>query len=267
MKRILQILDLKKKYGREYVLDNVNLSIKEGEFHVFLGKSGCGKSTLLNIIAGFLDYNSGELLVNGKAIRGAGADRGVVFQNADLALFPWLTVYKNIEYGLRMQHVNRKKAAEIVRKNIELVGLKGHEDKYPSELSGGMKQRVQIARSLAGNPDILIMDEPFGALDAQKRRGLQNQLIRIWRDTGKTILFVTHDINEAVYLGQKISVFSAPPESSIIDTVTVQADYPRNEETREFIELTRRVHRGLEHAVNTHATANEAALYVVRNAV
>ena len=151
----------------DYVLKDVNLEIEEGEFHVFLGASGCGKTTLLNIVAGFLGKTEGSVQLDGKEISGPGSERGVVFQNADSAIFPWLTVQKNVEYGLRMRGVKKEERQKIALDAIELVGLKGHEHKYPDELSGGMKQRVQIARSIAANPEVLIMDEPFGALDAQ----------------------------------------------------------------------------------------------------
>lgn len=235
-----------------FVLKDVNLEIKEGEFHVFLGASGCGKSTLLNIIAGFLDYTEGELELDGKPIKGAGPDRGVVFQNADLAIFPWKTVWKNVEYGLKVQHVPREERNKIVQKCIDLVGLTGHEKKHPVELSGGMKQRVQIARSIASDPEILIMDEPFGALDAQTRKTLQDELIEIWKKTGKTILFVTHDLQEGVYLGQQISIFSAAPDAHIQTKVEVPFDYPRNLNNPELADFTLKVHEELELAINAH---------------
>lgn len=235
-----------------YVLKGINLTIEEGEFHIFLGASGCGKSTLLNIIAGFLDKTEGSVLLDGKEITKPGPDRGVVFQNADSAIFPWLTVYKNVEYGLKMQHVEKDRRKEIVENAIELVGLWEHKKKYPSELSGGMKQRVQIARSIASNPEILIMDEPFGALDAQTRRILQDELISIWQKTKKTILFVTHDLQEAVYLGEKISIFSAAPNANIAAKVTVPFAYPRNLNDGEVAEFTRGVHESLDKAMNAH---------------
>lgn len=236
-----------------FVLKDVNLDIQEGEFHVFLGASGCGKSTLLNILAGFLDYTEGKLEIDGKPIQKPGPDRGVVFQNADSAIFPWKTVWKNVEYGLKMQHVPKEKRKEIVQNCINLVGLAGHEKKHPMELSGGMKQRVQIARSIASNPEILIMDEPFGALDAQTRRTLQDELISIWRKTGKTILFVTHDLQEAVYLGQKISIFSASPDAYISSKVEVPFDYPRDDNSADLAEFTLQVHAALDEAINAHS--------------
>jgi NitT/TauT family transport system ATP-binding protein len=210
------------------VLKDINLNIKRGEFHIFLGWSGCGKSTLLNIIAGFLPKTQGSVIVNGKEVVKPGYERGVVFQNADSALFPWISVWKNVEYGLKIRHVPKDERSETVKRCIKLVGLEKHEKKYPRELSGGMKQRVQIARSIANDSDILIMDEPFGALDAYTRRNMQNELIKIWQETQKTILFVTHDIQEAVILGQKISILSQAPNANIMKSITVDLPYPRS---------------------------------------
>jgi NitT/TauT family transport system ATP-binding protein len=235
-----------------FVLKDVNLEIKEGEFHVFLGASGCGKSTLLNIIAGFLTPTEGIALCEGEPILGPGSERGVVFQNADQAIFPWLTVYKNVEYGLKVQGIKKDERKKIVEEALELVGLTEHAKKHPSELSGGMKQRVQIARSIASNPKILIMDEPFGALDAQTRRTLQDEFINIWKKTGKTILFVTHDLQEAVYLGQRISIFSASPDARIITQAEVPFDYPRQLDDEKVSEFERKVHEKLEEAINIH---------------
>ena len=236
-----------------FVLKDVNLEIYEGEFHIFLGASGCGKSTLLNMTAGFLEQTEGELTLDGVPISGPGRERGVVFQNADSAIFPWRTVWGNVEYGLMMQHIPKSERREIVRHCIELVGLTGHERKHPSELSGGMKQRVQIARSIASDPEILIMDEPFGALDAQTRRTLQDELIEIWHKTGKTILFVTHDLQEAVYLGQRISIFSAAPDANITTTFDVPFDYPRDPNSSDVAEFTIQVQEELEAAINAHS--------------
>lgn len=233
----------------QLVLKDVNLTIKEGEFHVFLGASGCGKTTLLNIIAGFLDVTSGDVLLDGEKISGPSAKRGVVFQNADSAIFPWLSVLKNVEYGLRIQGVKKAERKKIAYESLELVGLKEHAHKYPYELSGGMKQRVQIARSIAANPEVLIMDEPFGALDAQTRRNLQNELIDIWKKTKKTILFVTHDITEAVYLGQRISIFSVAPNANIVEKINVDFSYPRDIDNPVIGEFTKKVATKLEDAI------------------
>lgn len=212
----------------QYVLQDVNLCIPKGEFHILLGKSGCGKSSLLNIVAGFLKKTSGSVLVNDSEVTKPGPDRGVVFQNADAAIFPWLNVWRNVEYGMRMQKVDRDRRQQVVKDCLRIVGLNGHEKKYPGELSGGMKQRVQLARSIANNSEILIMDEPFGALDAQSRAIMQSELVSIWKSTGKTILFVTHDIQEAILLGQKISLFSNAPNASIRETITVDLPYRRS---------------------------------------
>jgi NitT/TauT family transport system ATP-binding protein len=236
--------DSSKKTGVKepvYILKGVNLGIAEGEFHIFLGWSGCGKSTLLNIIAGFIEKSSGRVLVDGRQVTKPGFDRGVVFQNADSAIFSWLTVWKNVEYGLKIRKRPSEERERTVRRCIELVGLEGHEKKFPKELSGGMKQRVQIARSMANNPKILLMDEPFGALDAQTRKLMQNELIKIWQETGKTILFVTHDIQEAVYLGQKISIMSRSPNARIMDTVSIGQLYPRNLSSPENTALVQRI--------------------------
>ena len=234
----------------QLVLKDVNLAIKEGEFHVFLGASGCGKTTLLNIIAGFLNVTNGEVLLDGEKISGPSEKRGVVFQNADSAIFPWLSVLKNVEYGLRMQGVKKAERRKIAYESLELVGLKEHAHKYPYELSGGMKQRVQIARSIAANPEVLIMDEPFGALDAQTRRNLQNELIDVWKKTKKTILFVTHDITEAVYLGQRISIFSVAPNANIIKKINDDFSYPRDIDNPVIGEFTKKVATKLEDAIH-----------------
>ncbi len=235
-----------------YVLDDVSLDINKGEFHIFLGASGCGKSTLLNIIAGFLQKTDGSVMIDGREITKPGRERGVVFQNAELAIYPWLTVYKNVEFGLKLQKVKKAERKKIVDNALELVGLSEHRNKYPSELSGGMKQRVQIARSIASDPEILIMDEPFGALDAQTRRTLQDELIRIWQQTKKTILFVTHDLQEAVYLGQKISIFSAAPNAHIAKQIEVDLPYPRRAGDAKVAMITADVSTELNKAINAH---------------
>lgn len=210
-----------------YVLKNVDLTIKKGEFYILLGPSGCGKSTLLNIIAGFSELSSGKLqIVTQNDTNRDG--RGFVFQSADSALFPWLTVEENISFGLKMKKMNVQERKKIANKFINLTGLAGHGSKFPDNLSGGMKQRVQLARVLANEPEILLMDEPFGALDAMTRRTMQNELIRIWRETNKTVIFVTHDIQEAIILGQKIGIMSVGPGSRIDTTYEVDLSYPRD---------------------------------------
>ncbi|MDR3354547.1 MAG: ABC transporter ATP-binding protein [Synergistaceae bacterium] len=231
----------KTKGEKTFILDDINLDISRGEFHVFLGWSGCGKSTLLNIIAGFVPKSGGSITVNGHNIDGPGRERGVVFQNADAAIFPWNTVWKNVGYGLRIKGTPTAERDEIVSRCIKVVGLEGHENKYPDELSGGMKQRVQIARSIANDSEILIMDEPFGALDAQTRRLMQKEVVAIWKETGKTILFVTHDIQEAVSLGQKVSIMSRSPNATILETINIGVPYPRKLDNAQVADFFQRI--------------------------
>jgi NitT/TauT family transport system ATP-binding protein len=203
--------------GRVLALDDIDLRISDGEFLVIVGPSGCGKSTLLELLSGLSMPTSGQLLLDGKLITGPGADRGIVFQQ--YALLPWRTAQKNVEFALEVGKLNRRQRSDRAREYLSLVGLEGFEDAYPHQLSGGMKQRAAIARSLASDPGLLIMDEPFGALDALTRDSLQTQLARIWERTGKTLVFVTHSIDEAVYLGQRVAVMSARPGriKSVID--------------------------------------------------
>ncbi|SDF90887.1 NitT/TauT family transport system ATP-binding protein [Fontibacillus panacisegetis] len=217
-----------------YIIKDVNLVIKGGEFFILLGPSGCGKSTLLNMIAGFVSKTGGNLRVGSSEIQKPGRDRAVVFQQADSSLFPWLTVRQNVEFGLKMKKVPKKQRRVISDQYIDLVGLSGHGDKFPRELSGGMKQRVQLARVLANDPEILLMDEPFGALDAMTRRTMQKELVRIWRQTNKTIVFVTHDIQEAILLGQRIGIMSSGPSSRISDIYEIPLSYPRDVSALEF---------------------------------
>lgn len=190
-------------------LDDLSLDVAAGEFLTLVGPSGSGKTTLLDLLAGLSRPTSGKVLVDGKEVTGPGQDRAVVFQQ--YALFPWRTASANVSIGLENRGLSRKDRAATASKYLDLVGLAGFEDRYPHELSGGMKQRVAIARSLAYEPDVLLMDEPFAALDAQTREQLQDELLRIWQATGKTIVFITHGIDEAVYLGQRVAVLSARP--------------------------------------------------------
>ena len=190
-------------------LDDVSLAVGEREFVALLGPSGCGKSTLLYLVGGFLPVERGRILVEDRPVAGPGPDRGVVFQH--FALFPWKTVLQNVLYGLEKQNIAREERIHRARNFIELVGLAGFEDSYPSQLSGGMKQRAAIARTLAVDPHVLLMDEPFGALDAQTRRLMQGELLGIWQRSRKTVIFVTHDVQEAVFLAERIVVMSARP--------------------------------------------------------
>jgi NitT/TauT family transport system ATP-binding protein len=190
-------------------LENVSLEVRPREFLALLGPSGCGKSTLLYLIGGFLPTETGSILLDGASISGPGPDRGIVFQH--FALFPWKTVRGNVLYGLQKMGVGRDEREKRAQSFIDLVGLTGFEDSYPSQLSGGMKQRTAIARTLAIDPKILLMDEPFGALDAQTRHLMQSELLGIWRRSPKTVIFVTHDVQEAVYLADRVAVMTARP--------------------------------------------------------
>jgi NitT/TauT family transport system ATP-binding protein len=185
------------------------LTVKDGELLVLVGPSGCGKSTLIDLLGGLSLPTSGRILLDDKPITGPALDRGVVFQS--YALFPWRTALGNVEFGLEAKGVPANDRREIARSHLDLVGLSGFEERYPHELSGGMKQRVAIARSLAYDPEVLMMDEPFGALDAQTRESLQEELLRIWERSHKTILFITHGIDEAVYLGQRVAIMTSRP--------------------------------------------------------
>jgi len=209
-------------------LHDVSLSVPAGEFVSIIGPSGCGKSTLLYIIAGFSSFDSGSVSVNGKPVTGPGTDRGIVFQ--EYALFPWLTVLGNAMYGLRHRDLSKQEQREIAQQHIKDIGLEGFEHRYPKELSGGMKQRVAIARTLACDPDILLLDEPFGALDSQTREVMQDQLLRIWQETGKTVVMVTHDVGEAVFCSQRLVVMHARPGRVKSEVrVDIDRDRPREQ--------------------------------------
>ncbi len=205
------------RHHETLALEDVNLEIQEGEILALVGPSGCGKSTFLDIVAGLAELDAGTVQLGGKPIDGPGLDRGVVFQG--YALFPWRTVLDNVAFGLETQGMDRNQREEIASRYVDLVGLSKFADRYPHELSGGMRQRVAIARALAADPMILLMDEPFGALDAQTRERLQFELLRIKQETGKTILFVTHSIDEAVMLADRIAIMTSRPGTikAIID--------------------------------------------------
>ena len=190
-------------------LEDTNFDVREGEFVTILGPSGCGKSTILKVIAGLTEPSSGYVLLNNQRINGPGADRGMVFQG--YTLFPWLTVEQNIGFGLQLKGMAKAERRDIVQHYLELIGLGGFGAMYPNSLSGGMKQRVAIARALANDPEVLLMDEPFGALDAQTRTVMQELLLKVWEESQKTILFVTHDIDEAIFMGDRVYVMTARP--------------------------------------------------------
>ena len=237
----LKIDNVKKIYnsrnGEMVALNGVSLDIYENEFICVVGPSGCGKSTLLNIVAGLLEPSSGSVYCDGKEVKGTGTERGVVFQQ--YALLPWMTVKKNVMFGLGLQGIKGKEAEEIAMKYIKMVQLEDFLDHYPKELSGGMKQRVAIARAYAVNPSVLLMDEPFGALDAQTRTQLQSELLETWEKEQKTCFFITHDVDEAIILAQKVIIMSARP-GRIKEVVDVNIPYPRTQETKmapEFLEL------------------------------
>src|SRR5277367_173656 len=229
--------------GKVDALENINFEIEDaysregrdvGEFRVLLGPSGCGKSTLLRLIAGLDTADTGEILVNEKLVHGPGRDRGMVFQK--YTSFPWLSVADNIAYGLKINGVSKEKSKETVAQLIQAVGLSGFENAYPETLSGGMQQRVAIARTLAVRPEVILMDEPFGALDAQTRGEMQQLLLRIWDETASTILFVTHDVEEAIYLADRIFIMSAHP-GTIVEDLQVPFERPRNLELKQLNEF------------------------------
>lgn len=215
--------------GEMVALNGVDLDIKENEFVCVVGPSGCGKSTLLNIIAGLLEPTSGSVYVDGKEVQGTGPERGVVFQQ--YALFPWLTVLKNVQFGLKLQGMSEARSRETAMQYLKMVDLEQFAQAYPKELSGGMKQRVAIARAYAVNPQVLLMDEPFGALDAQTRTQLQSELIKTWQEQKKTCFFITHDVEEAVILATKVIIMSARP-GRIKKIVDIDLPYPRTQEMK-----------------------------------
>jgi len=213
---------------RYVALDGIDLQDAEGEFVCLLGPSGCGKSTLLNILAGFDQASAGDVQFEGAPVRGAGKDRVMFFQDAGAALLPWLSAEENVRFALRVRKLPKAQWPAIIDKYLAMVDLAEHRHKFPAQLSGGMRQRLQIARALAVEPKVLLMDEPFGALDALTRRRMHGFLLDIWQRTGKTIVFVTHDIAEAVTLADRICVMSVGPGSRIVEVVRVELPRPRD---------------------------------------
>ncbi|MBC7286325.1 ABC transporter ATP-binding protein [Hoeflea sp.] len=226
---------------------DLTLDIADGEIVTVVGPSGCGKSTALNMVAGLIPHSSGEVLVDGKPVSGPGPDRGVIFQQ--YALFPWLTVRENVEFGLKLQGLGRQERRKRAMHYLALVGLQDFAESYPKTLSGGMKQRCAIARAYAVNPSVLLMDEPFGALDALTRVTLQNQLLDTWSKDRRTVMFITHDVDEAVYIANRVVVLAAKP-GRLQEIIEVDLPYPRDDEVRlspGFTEIRNRVWRAVYH--------------------
>lgn len=226
------------------VFDNISFTVKDGEFVSIIGSSGCGKSTLLSIAAGLVEPTSGAVYVDGNQVTGPGLDRGIVFQ--EFALFPWLTVKGNVAFGLNSKGLPKQEQLRLAGKYVDLVGLSGFEDYHPHRLSGGMRQRVGLARALAIEPSALLMDEPFGALDAQTRESMQKGLSEIWNTTRNTILFITHDIREAIYLSDRVLVMSGRPANISLE-LTIDLPRPRNRHQALFQEYEARLEAAIGH--------------------
>jgi NitT/TauT family transport system ATP-binding protein len=244
--------------GAYEALADVDLQIQRGDFYCLLGPSGCGKSTVLSLVAGFEPPTIGSIEFEGsdgarawrQPVRQPGTDRIVIFQDASAALFPWLNVQENILFGLKLRSTAPQRSAELLKTYVEMVGLSQHAQKFPFELSGGMKQRVQIARSLIMEPDLLLMDEPFAALDAITKRGLQQELSKIWQQTHMTVIYVTHDIIEAVLLGNRIAVMTTGPAARIKTEIKIELPRPRITTNIEFVEVVSALDRLIEEEVH-----------------
>ena len=249
--------------GGVTAVDGANLDIKPGEFITLLGPSGCGKSTLMNCVAGFVKPTKGNVTLDGQPITSPGFDRGMVFQSH--SLFPWKTVSENIMFGPLMAKKGKTEALSIARSLLEMVGLSAYENRYPGVLSGGMKQRVGIARALANYPNVLLMDEPFGALDAQTRAKMQSYLMEIWKNIDITILFITHDLDEAIYLADRILVLKAHP-GEVQELIEVPVPQPRTQHqllSPEFLATRKRLEE-LIHPPESDVDINEDHLNMVR---
>ncbi len=228
------------RLGSVDIVEGFDLAVAPGEFVCILGPSGCGKSTVMNVVAGFVAPSAGRVLVADRPVTGPGIDRGVVFQSTD-SLFPWLTVRQNVEYGPRMRGVPKAARVEAALRYVKLVGLAHAADRLPGDLSGGMRQRAQLARVLVNEPTVILMDEPFGALDAQTRLVMQGELDRIWRATGATVLFITHDIGEAVQLGDRVVTMTAGPRARVKSEIRIEIEHPRDPTDARAAELYRRL--------------------------
>jgi len=246
MTPLLAFRDVQKTYRSlqgvdDMAVEHFDVEIEAGEFFCLLGPSGCGKTTVLKMLAGFEAPTAGEILMQGRPVTGASRDRGVVFQGDD-SLYGWLTAVENVEFGLRMRHVPKAARRERAMRYLDLVGLRGQGQKYPAELSGGMKQRIQLARALVNEPTMLLMDEPFAALDAQTRALMQAELASLWRTTRTTVLFITHDIDEAVTLGTRIGVMRAGPRSQVKGVIDVALDGARSRTDDAFLRYYKQVY-------------------------
>lgn len=233
----------------DWVLRDIDLEIQDGEFLVLVGPSGCGKTTLLKLVAGTRKATTGSVRVHDQEVLAPGPDRAVVFQSVDSPLMEWRTALGNVELALAFSGVPRAERRKRAVAALELVGLAQAATKFPDQLSGGMKQRVQIARVLAVNPEMILMDEPFAALDAQSRRFMQDELVRIWSTHRRTVLYITHDVREAVLLGQRVAVMSSAPSARIKDVFSIPHPYPRDEFDPEMVDLMRDVERSISEEV------------------
>ncbi len=245
---MLEVINVGKKYNRRVkgeksrkeVLKNVSFTIDDGEFVSIVGPSGCGKTTLINLIMSLEKPTEGQILINGEKIGGIGHDRALVFQ--ENALFPWLTVKENIELGLKVKKIKRVERNKIAEHYLDVINLRDYKDYNIHQLSGGMKQRVAIARALAIESQILVMDEPFGALDLSTKHALHGEILKIWNDTGKTIIFITHDVEEAVMLAEKVIVLGFAPDN-VKKIIPIELEYPRKEceEVTEYIRTVKQI--------------------------
>jgi NitT/TauT family transport system ATP-binding protein len=260
----LETRDVSKSYRKQdanvEALRNINIAVRNGEFVSIVGASGCGKTTFLRVVDGLIRPSSGSVLIDGKEVTSPGLDRGFVFQQD--GLLPWRTVAQNVVLGLEVQHRATEEARGLANHYIRLVGLGGFERHYPHELSGGMRQRVNLARALSVRPEVLLMDEPFAALDAQTREIMQAELMRIWQDTKKTVIFITHQIDEAVYLSDRVLVFTARP-GRLKESIDIDLPRPRElalKRTPDFVAYTDRIWRLIEEEVRAGMTHEAQAL-------
>lgn len=250
MESAISVRGVNKVFGGFQALRNVDLDIRQGELHVFLGPSGCGKTTLMRMVSGFEYPSSGRILHNGDPIAGPGPDRGLIFQEG--VNFPWRTVRRNVEFGLEMKRLPKDERRKTAQKFIDLVGLSDFASHYPSQISGGMKQKMALATALANDPDALLMDEPFGALDAQTRSVMQRELLRIWSEANKTIIFVTHSIREALLLGNRISLFKTRPGEIAkiydLDQELGKRNVDRESTDRKLVDMEAEIYRVMQNA-------------------